>query len=63
MHTHTFIEEIGRPYGIEHYEFNVRTPTARELNWIWKIIMYSVKIILMGIPQLKDENSICKKHP
>ena len=29
MHTHTFIEGVGKPYGIEHYEFNIRTPTAR----------------------------------
>ncbi len=29
MHTHTFIGEVGEPYGIEHYEFNIRTPTAR----------------------------------
>ena len=29
MHTHTFIENIGRPYNIEHYEFDMRTPTAR----------------------------------
>ena len=25
MHTHTFIEDVGKPYGIEHYEFNIRT--------------------------------------
>ena len=29
IHTHTFIQGIGSPYGIEHYEFNMRTPTAR----------------------------------
>ena len=29
IHTHTFIQGIGTPYGIEHYEFNMRTPTAR----------------------------------
>ena len=29
MHTHTFIEGVGKPYNIEHYEFNMRTPTAR----------------------------------
>ena len=29
IHTHTFIQGIGAPYGIEHYELGMRTPTAR----------------------------------
>ena len=29
MHTHTFIQNIGSPYRIEHHNFNIRTPTAR----------------------------------
>jgi len=29
MHTHTFIQNIGSPYALEHHNFNIRTPTAR----------------------------------
>ena len=29
MHTHTFIQNIGSPYRLEHHNFNIRTPTAR----------------------------------
>ena len=29
IHTHSFIERVGLSYAIEHYEFNIRTPTAR----------------------------------
>ena len=29
MHTHTFIQNIGLPYRLEHHNFNIRTPTAR----------------------------------